>query len=77
MILENLRESLFVPSQNQCMLNVKNVDIKTKIDFRTITSSLDRIKMTENWLEFDQKNLQQKILTLELDRNFTPTNVNL
>ena len=37
------------------MLNVKNVDIKTKIDFRTITSSLDRIKMTENWLEFDQK----------------------
>ena len=59
------------------MLNVKNVDIKTKIDFRTITSSLDRIKMTENWLEFDQKNLQQKILTLELDRNFTPTNVNL
>ena len=55
MILENLRESLFVPSQNQCMLNVKNVDIKTKLDFRTITSSLDRIKMTENWLEFDQK----------------------
>ena len=40
-------------------------------------SSLDRIKMTENWLEFDRKILQRQTLTLELDRNFTPTNINI
>ena len=30
-------------------------------------SLLDRIKMTKNWLEFDQKNWQRQSLTLELD----------
>ena len=39
--------------------------------------SLDQIKMTKNQLEFDQKNSQRQTLTLELDRNFTPTNINL
>ena len=40
-------------------------------------SSLDRIKMTKNGLEYDQKNWQRRTLTLELDQNFTTTNVNL
>ena len=31
--------------------------------------------MTKNRLEFDRKKIQQT-LTLELDRNFTPTNIN-
>ena len=38
--------------------------------------SLDWIKMTKNWLEFDQKNWQRWTLTSELDRNFTTTNIN-
>ena len=64
------------------MLNVKSVDIKTKIDFRTITSSLDQIKMTENWLEFDRKFFtNDELYILNLNKihntdklNFTPKN---
>ena len=41
-------------------------------------SLLDRIKMTKNRLEFDRKkNWQRWTLTLELDQNFTTTNINL
>ena len=40
-------------------------------------SSLDRIKMTKFWLDFDGKSLQQRTLTLEIERKITPRNVNL
>ena len=40
-------------------------------------SSLDQIKVDKKRLEFDQKNWQRQTLTLELDWNFTTTNVNL
>ena len=36
---------------------------------------LDRIKMTKNRLEFDQKKLTGQTITLEHDQKFTPTNV--
>ena len=39
--------------------------------------SLVQKNMTENRLEFDQKNSHRWTLTLELDQNFTPTNINL
>ena len=45
-------------------------------DFSTLASSLDQIKMTKKRLEFDKNNWQWQTLTLELDQNFTTTNIN-
>ena len=33
-------------------------------------SSHDRIKMTEFWLEYEQKKLHQQMLTLENDKKY-------
>ena len=41
----------------QTGLRVKKIEMKVTITRKTLfeASSLDRIKMTKNWLEFDQK----------------------
>ena len=41
------------------------------------TSSLDRIKMTKFWSEHDRKFHTRQALTLEQNRKFTRTNINL
>ena len=45
--------------------------------FQLEASLFDQIKMTKNWLEFDQIKWQQQMLSFELEWNFTTTNINV
>ena len=45
--------------------------------FQMEASLFDQIKMTKNWLEFDQIKWQQQTLSFELEWNFTTTNINV
>ena len=49
---------------------------KIKFNIQFDASYFDHINMTENGLEYDQKNSRRQTWTLELDRKITPTNLN-